>query len=56
MDINDDDLIEKLMRIFDIAFKINLSGEGTDLTRMITTFVPDAIQELSYFYGVYNEK
>lgn len=40
-------LIDNLQKMFDEAWEQNMSGNGTDLSRMVTTFVPMAIQELS---------
>lgn len=41
-----DDVIKNLYTLFDAAFEENMNGRGTDITRMVTTFVPDAIQNL----------
>ena len=44
------DVIKNLRKLFDAAWEENMNGRGTDITRMVTTFIPDAIQELSAFY------
>lgn len=41
--------IQNLYTLFDAAFEENINGRGTDITRMITTFVPDAIQKLQAY-------
>ena len=40
------DVIKNLYILFDAAFEENMNGRGTDITRMVTTFVPDTIQNL----------
>lgn len=44
-----DDVIKSLYALFDAAFEENVNGRGTDITRMVTTFVLDAIQELQAY-------
>lgn len=44
-----DNVIKNLYTLFDAAFEENMNGRGTDITRMVTTFVPDAIQNLQAF-------
>ena len=44
-----DETIKNLYTLFDAAFEENMNGRGTDITRMVTTFVPDAIQNLQAF-------
>lgn len=51
-----DDVIKNLYALFDAAFKENMNGRGTDITRMVTTFVPDAIQNLQAFEAMLNNK
>ena len=46
---NMDELIKNLQILFDAAWEENMNGRGTDITRMVTTFVPDAIQSLQAF-------
>lgn len=43
------DVIKNLYTLFDAAFEENMNGRGTDITRMVTTFVPDAIQNLQAY-------
>jgi hypothetical protein len=43
------DVIKNLYTLFDAAFEENMNGCGTDITRMVTTFVPDAIQNLQVY-------
>lgn len=43
------DLISNLYDLFDAAWNENMNGRGTDITRMVTTFVPDAIQDLQAY-------
>jgi hypothetical protein len=40
------DVIKNLYILFDAAFEENMNGRGTDITRMVTTYVLDAIQNL----------
>ena len=44
-----DDVIKNLYKLFDAAWEENMNGRGTDITRMVTTFVPDAIQDLQAY-------
>lgn len=44
-----DDTIKNLYILFDAAYEENMNGRGTDITRMVTTFVPDAIQDLQAY-------
>ena len=44
-----DDIIKNLYILFDAAWEENMNGRGTDITRMVTTFVPDAIQNLQAY-------
>lgn len=37
------DVINNLYTLFDAAWKENMNGNGTDITRMVTSFIPDAI-------------
>lgn len=46
------DVIKNLYILFDAAFEENMSGRGTDITRMVTTFVPDAIQNLQAYEAI----
>ena len=48
-----DDVIKNLYTLFDAAWEINMSGNGTDITRMVTTFVPDAIQNLQAYEDMF---
>ena len=48
-----DDVIKNLYKLFDAAYEINMSGNGTDITRMVTTFVPDAIQNLQAYENMF---
>ena len=47
------DLIKNLYTLFDAAFEENMNGRGTDITRMVTTFVPDAIQNLQAYEAMF---
>lgn len=40
------ELINNLYALFDAAYEQNMNNKGTDITRMITTFIPSAIQDL----------
>ena len=51
-----DDVIKNLYKLFDTAYEINMNGNGTDITRMVTTFVPDAIQNLQAFEAMFNNE
>ena len=44
------EVLKNLYTLFDAAFEENMNGRGTDITRMVTTFIPDAIQEMQYLY------
>ena len=46
---NMSDVIKNLYILFDAAWEENMNGRGTDITRMVTTFVPDAIQDLQAY-------
>lgn len=48
------DVIENLYTLFDAAWEENMNGCGTDITRMVTTFVPDAIQNLQAYEYMLN--
>lgn len=50
------DVIKNLYALFDAAFEENMNGRGTDITRMVTTFVPDAIQNLQAFEDIFKNK
>ena len=47
------DVIKNLYELFDAAWEVNASGNGTDITRMVTTFVPDAIQNLQAYEAMF---
>ena len=49
------ELTKNLDKLFDAAWRENIDGRGTDLTRMITTFVPDAIQELQAHKDLFSD-
>ena len=51
-----DEVIKNLYTLFDAAFEENMNGRGTDITRMVTTFVPDAIQNLQAYEAMFNVK
>ena len=51
-----DEVIKNLYTLFDAAFEENMNGRGTDITRMVTTFVPDAIQDLQAFRDMFETK
>ena len=46
-------VIKNLYILFDAAFEENMNGSGTDITRMVTTFVPDAIQNLQAYEDMF---
>ena len=48
-----DDVIKNLYELFDAAWEVNISGNGTDITRMVTTFIPDAIQNLQAYEDMF---
>lgn len=50
------DVIKNLYTLFDAAFEENMNGRGTDITRMVTTFVPDAIQNLQAYEAMFKNK
>ena len=50
------DVIKNLYELFDAAWEVNMSGNGTDITRMVTTFVPDAIQDLQAYEDMFKNK
>ena len=47
------DVIKNLYTLFDTAWEENVNGRGTDITRMVTTFVPDAIQNLQAYEAMF---
>lgn len=47
------DTIKNLYELFDAAWEENMNGRGTDITRMVTTFVPDAIQDLQAYEAMF---
>ena len=47
------DVIKNLYALFDAAWEENMNGRGTDITRMVTTFVPDAIQNLQAYEAMF---
>ena len=51
-----DEVIKNLYTLFDAAFEENMNGRGTDITRMVTTFVPDAIQNLQVYEAMFKNK
>lgn len=50
------DVIKNLYTLFDAAWEENMNGRGTGITRMVTTFVPDAIQNLQAYEYMYSER
>ena len=50
-----DEVIKNLYTLFDAAFEENMHGRGTDITRMVTTFVPDAIQNLQAYESMFDK-
>ena len=51
-----DEVIKNLYMLFDAAWDENMNGRGTDITRMVTTFVPDAIQDLQAFEDMFKNQ
>lgn len=49
-------VLKNLYTLFDAAWEENMNGRGTDITRMVTTFVPDAIQNLQAFQDMFDSK
>ncbi len=47
-----DKLILNLQILFNTARLDNLGGNGTNVSRMVTTYIPDAIQEIQILRGV----
>lgn len=50
------DVIKNLYILFDAAWEENMNGRGTDITRMVTTFIPDAIQDLQAYEEMFRNK
>ena len=48
-----DKVIKNLYMIFDAAWDENTNGRETDITKMVTTFVPDAIQNLQAYEDMF---
>ena len=48
-----DEVIKNLYTLFDAAFEENMNGRGTDITKMVTTFVPGAIQNLQAYEDMF---
>lgn len=44
------ELLKNLQELFDRAWLLNMCGEGDDISKMVTTYIPDVIQELSALY------
>ena len=40
------ELLKNLYSLFDAAYEENMNGRGTDITRMVTTYIPTVIQDL----------
>lgn len=40
-------LLKNLQELFDKAWLLNMCGKGNDISKMVTTYIPDVIQELS---------
>ena len=51
-----DNVMKNLYTLFDVAWEENMNGSGTDITRMVTTFVPDAIQNLQAYKAMFENK
>ena len=51
-----DEVIKNLYTLCDVAWEENMNGRGTDITRMVTTFVPDAIQNLQAYEAMFKNK
>ena len=51
-----DKVIKNLYILFDAAFEENMNGRGNDITTMVTTFVPDAIQDLQALRDMFKER
>ena len=51
-----DDVIKNLYILFDIAWEENMNGRGTDITRMVTTFIPSAIQNLQAYEEMFRNR
>jgi hypothetical protein len=50
-----DEVIKNLYTLFDAAFEENMNGRGNDITTMVTTFVPDAIQNLQAYESMFDK-
>ena len=50
------DVIKNLYMLFDAAWDENMNGRGNDITKMVTTFVPDAIQNLQAYEAMFKER
>lgn len=50
------DVIKNLYTLFDAAWEENMNGRGNDITTMVTTFVPDAIQNLQAYESMFDEE
>lgn len=48
-----DEVIKNLYLLFDVAWEENMNGRGNDVTMMVTTFVPDAIQDLKAYEDMF---
>lgn len=44
-----DEVIKNLYTLFDAAWEENINGRGNNITKMVTTFIPDAIQNLQAY-------
>lgn len=42
-------ILTQIHKLFDEAYNLNNCGKGTDLSRMVTTYLPNIEQSYKYF-------
>ena len=50
-----DEVIKNLYTLFDAAFEENMNGHATNITLMVTSFIPDAIQNLQAYEAMFKQ-
>lgn len=48
-------IMTRIHKLFEEAWNLNNCGEGTDLSRMVTTYIPNIEQSYKYFVEKYIE-
>ena len=48
--------ISQMYELFDKAYSVNNNGEGTDITRMVTWYIPNVIQDMQAMRDMINKE